>query len=274
MVTYLRYVGAVSILGALAFAAGPVAAREKEIFDAMLYLEKPDLSRCGIRTIHVVYEQFSGIKIAEGASTIYWADFEQAATGAARAAAEVVVLDIEALPAKPWSGLAAAVGTFRRKVPGKRLGVYGVLPPVRYWEVMRSNERRFGEREHAEIGQLAQEVDALFPSLYVHYEDIEGWQRFARETIRRAQQYRKAVFPFVWPQFHPGNKTRGLDFLPAHMWRVVVETVLNEAEGMVLWGGWRDKNEQRLKWDERAEWWAVTAEILRRRGWEACAGGK
>ena len=121
---------------------------------------------------------------------------------------------------------------------------------------------------------MAQEVDALFPSLYVHYEDIEGWQRFARETIRRAQQYRKAVFPFVWPQFHPGNKTRGLDFWPAHMWRVVVETVLNEAEGMVLWGGWRDKNEQRLKWDERAEWWAVTAEILRRRGWEACAGGK
>lgn len=46
--------------------------------------------------------------------------------------------------------------------------------------------------------------------------------------------------------------------LDADVWETIVRTVLEEADGLVLWGGWKvTAPAGPLPWDENALWWVT-----------------
>lgn len=117
---------------------------------------------------------------------------------------------------------------------------------------------------------LIPKTDALCPSIYVYYGDngngqqIERWRQFAIETIKEARRIApdQPVYPFVWPQFHGGGGVQGYPFIPKAYWRVVLETMREHADGVVLWGGYDFERGGQLEWNESADWVTVTREVL------------
>ena len=126
--------------------------------------------------------------------------------------------------------------------------------------------------EHSNVTRdvLVPHVDALCPTIYTFYEDngsgnqIEYWRNFAIETIKEARRIapEKPVYPFIWPQFHAGGGVQGFPFIPDAYWRVIIETMKEHADGVVIWGGWDFDNGGQLPWDESASWVAITREVF------------
>lgn len=235
------------------------------VMEAMLYEAKPDGLGCNIEYLHVVYEHASGVRVAPGALVVEEGAFRNAVGRARKSRAEIIVLDIENVPMRSWTTLARIVELFRGELPDRRIGLYATIPPLGYWDVVVDRPVMRSPDEEKEIDVLARTVDATFPSLYVHYADVGGWIKYAKTVLRVARTYGKPVYPFIWPQYHDGNKELGRMFVNSNIWKAVLETVVAEADGAVLWGGWRDREGRRMGWDPNAEWWLVTKEVLAQR---------
>ncbi|MDO9084545.1 MAG: hypothetical protein Q7U56_14825, partial [Humidesulfovibrio sp.] len=99
-------------------------------------------------------------------------------------------------------------------------------------------------------------VDIIFPSLYTFYDDPAGWKKYAIATIQEAKRYGKPVYPFLWYQYHDSNKLLGGKPIPAAIWRMQLETCLKYADGVVIWGGYKEL------WSEEAAWWQETKTFM------------
>lgn len=114
---------------------------------------------------------------------------------------------------------------------------------------------------------MAPFTDVWFPSLYFFYtRDLEpqniGWvTTYLIENINEAKRLRRVygrmespIYPYVWWMKH--DETRALD---ADVWETIVRTVLEHADGLVLWGGWKPPSQPSgpLPWDENAPWWVT-----------------
>ncbi len=266
-----------SVLTALAALplAGGARALGFRIHDATLYRGKPDLREFGVPPMPIVY---AGELWAAGESRAGLPRRERVEARIARLPPAVgdAVIDIEHWPLRVSdagdAGLAASIERYRTVLrwaraarPRLRLGLYGLLPLREYWGAL---DRAGGARRAAwdddnrRLAPLADSVDALYPSLYTFYEDVEGWVAYARANIEAARAIAngRPVLAFVWPQFHDSNRALGHAFLPAAYWRVQLETLQRHADGVVIWGGWG--RDGRLDWDAQAPWWRVTREFL------------
>lgn len=232
------------------------------MMEATLYEGKPEGLGCNIEYVHVVYEHISGVKVVPGTFVVDESTFRSAVERARGSDAAIVVLDIENVPQRPWATLADVIRLFKQELPDRHIGFYGIVPPLAYWNVLDDRPAGRSTEEEKEIETLARSVDATFPSLYVHYDDLDGWIKYAKEVLRVARTYGKPVYPFIWPQYHDGNKELGRTFVDTNMWKAVLETVIAEADGAVLWGGWRDREGRRMRWDPDADWWRVTKQVV------------
>ena len=104
---------------------------------------------------------------------------------------------------------------------------------------------------------FAPHVDAIFPSLYTFYEDQNGWETYARETLQAARQFNKPVYAFIWPKYHPSNKTLKGQYIPRECWRLELNTCRKYCDGVVIWNHEPEKN-----WDPAAPWWQETLAFL------------
>ena len=121
------------------------------------------------------------------------------------------------------------------------------------------------QAENDRLAPLAKDVDAFFPSLYTFYADRNGWVRYATAQINEARRYGggKPVFVFLAPQYHESNKILGGRFIEPKYWKLQLETASQQADGIVIWGGWKNGP---AEWDEAAPWWKATKEFLREKG--------
>lgn len=251
---------ALSLVAAVGTAAGAF-----ELWEATLYEARPPGLGCGIPRALVVYE---GQIAARWSETSLSFDRDALArvleAGDSDGSSALVIVDIESVPLSNVDALGAVVRLIKEKNRSSKVGVYDTVPKLGYWDVIRENKERGrrSEKEEKAEAMLASEVDILFPSLYVFYDDIENWGRYAQAKLHAARKFGKPVMPFVWPQYHDSNADLGRSFLPAVHWRRVLEIVFANAEGLVIWGGWRDRRGERLRWDPTAEWWAVTKNFI------------
>jgi len=168
----------------------------------------------------------------------------------------IVVLDIE-----NWTDPDQAVENFknvatwiRQENPNVQFGFYAEMPPRNYWAAQAGpGDPKWDEwQKRAEkYKEAAVLVDFVFPSLYCFYEDREGWVTYAKANIEMARMYGKPVLPFIWMQYHPGGP-RPLEPIEGDFFGLQVKTVLEHADGVVLWGGWGHS------WDPNAPWWQAT----------------
>jgi hypothetical protein len=135
------------------------------------------------------------------------------------------------------------------------------------WKWMSKNGRlKVGQ--DAETGRfipegLADKVDCVFPSLYAFYDNIEGWKNYARWNIKEARKYQKQVYPYIWPHYHNSNKEKNGQYLGDEYWEAIMETCMEHADGVVIWGGWKSE------FSQNNSWWDVTVKSMRKKfpGW-------
>jgi len=240
----------------------PAAERPFVVFDGLLYSGKPDTRVRGLVPITWVGDLW---RPAISKDSV---DEAQVRSIFARLSHShgFYYLDIENWPLDRSAGerqqsiakLTQVIDLARRTAPHARLGFYGVLPGITYWPLLR-HDQRYDEwlATNRQLDGLATHIDAVFPSLYTFYEDIEGWQSYARQTLTEARRYGKPVYAFLWPEFHDSTPRRG-EQIPVAYWRTELELCGEMADGVVLWGGWGQH------WQEDAAWWQESLSFIRR----------
>jgi hypothetical protein len=237
------------------------------VFDATLYKGKPNLMAFGLQPIIAgnnfwrpghstdnvddegVRQEFGHYRNSNG---LYYIDIEKwpiLFASPAERAASINKLD-------------RVLTLARSTAPKLRIGFYGVLPGTAYWPLVMRDARlqQWRDEDSTDLMPLAQKVDAVFPSLYTYYDDIEGWKTYARMTLEETRRFKKPVYAFLWPQFHDSNeKIRG-QYLPVGFWRAELELCYQMADGIVIWGGWT------ATWDEHADWWLETKAFMTAHG--------
>jgi len=238
--------------------AVPAAGRSGfRVFDGLLYLDKPDLQPLGLTPINWVGDFWrAGVPHDQ-------VDEEQvrALFVPLRASHGYYYLDIEnwdllgvneTTRQRNIGKLTQVIDLARATAPGLRIGFYGLLPGITYWPLQRHDD---AYQEWLMVNQqlvpLASHVDAIYPSLYTFYPDVEGWKNYARQTLRAARRYGKPVYAFLWPEFHDSTVLAG-QHVPTAYWRAELELCAQLADGIVLWGGWKQH------WNEHAPWWQET----------------
>lgn len=236
------------------------------VFDATLYLNKPALHEFGIEYLPSLSSFWRPYPPAADVPTVAMAKSAIGKDGIG--ATPDVFIDVEHWPLRGESSkvreslvkYVELLRMVRQELPGKRIGLYGMMPIRDYWRAIRakgSSSYREWQGENDRLGVLVKEVDALYPSLYTFYDDREGWQDYAIANLSEARRISqgKPIYAFLWPQYHDSNsKLRG-KALPRDFWRLQLEVIRDHADGVVIWGGWKNG---RMQWNNSMDWWRET----------------
>jgi hypothetical protein len=233
------------------------------VFDGLLYGGKPDLGALGMLPIRginppagVIHpsdvaddgQVRATLKTLHGYSGAVYLDYEIWPTFHASAAE--VSQNVEKLK--------QVVQIAHEAVPGARIGYYDVIPCSDYWGLVNNDQTKIKEWKdcNARMGDLAQGVDIVMPSLYTFYNDPHGWDIYAAALLQAARRYGKPVYAFLWPEFHVSNRFLKGQNIPANFWRHELEFCRTRADGIVIWGGYQKP------WDDQAAWWLETKAFL------------
>jgi hypothetical protein len=247
------------------------ASEQSQAFDArsaMRFANLPDLAPYGLKDVTVVYASELWPKKAKRADPDLSFIRSEAIPRVRRKATDLVVIDVEHWDLNGISADAvqrnvdryvAILEAFRTQLPTLRHGLYGMVPVRNYWTPVRgkSGDLAAWRSENKLLTPIANASDVIFPSLYTFYEDRDGWLEYAKANIVEARQYQRPVYPFLWPQYHKSWQPIDRDF-----WRLQLETVFNNADGMVIW----TPAKGRPRWNPEAPWWQETVQFLRTAG--------
>lgn len=156
--------------------------------------------------------------------------------------------------------LTAIAKWIRSEKPDLRFGFYGLMPITTYW----NRDENWRKRNNSLAG-VAQYVDYVLPDLYTYYPDRRGWMAHAEDSIAEARKYKKPVYAFLMPLYHPGGQM-GIEGqpIPGDYWRLQLETMYRLADGIVIWAWYPEKDWTSIASDtDPNNWWYQTVEFIR-----------
>jgi hypothetical protein len=275
--------------GASYLAASPkakAAASKRDtfgIYDSLLFIGKPDLSRYGLKRARTVYEHELGLPKPT--------PDEAAVRSKARAilaegvtAAVPVILDVEQYSVdvrldishiSPDTSTVDAnilklnqiINWFKDEAPMLQVGFFDVAAPVVGLPVTGQQpandaELAIWKKANSYLIPFATHVDALYPSLYTVETDPAKWVASAQQRISEAKRIGagKPVRPFVWPQYHDVMRPPlAGTYIDYDYWRFQLTTIRDAgASGIVFWGGYQ------TAWDHTQGWWHATLDFIAR----------
>lgn len=246
------------------------------VFDATLYKDKPSFAgHPGFRPITVIYEW--PLFLNDQSPTAM--PPEQRVRSIAKKfgeSSESAVLDIERWPLKgdpqtvktSVSKLLTVLSWIKAEAQNLKIGTYGTVPLPDYWRAIRGQgdkEYQAWQRDNDRLEELLPHMDALYPSIYTFYPDRKGWVTYAVAQIREARRKAngKPVYAFLWPQYHDqGQGVHAQLPIESDFWELQLNTMLTEADGIVIWGGWGEHGPD--PWNEEAPWWQATKRLMNR----------
>jgi len=145
-----------------------------------------------------------------------------------------------------------------------------------------------------ECKPLADELDFCCPYFYLNAEVVldpanktkgyywlehstDEWLHAMRMVLGACRShYNVPVYAWVWPEYYwPHWRFRQSQdqdtgeypyqliaqrLMPKHVWRRVVETAHDHADGLAIWGLAGSAPEYKIKWDESWPWWNMVRE--------------
>jgi hypothetical protein len=130
--------------------------------------------------------------------------------------------------------------------PDLEFGFYGLMPVRDYWTPVLNNPANVAAWKalNDQVGQIAEHVDLIFPSIYTFYDNMAGWKVYAEANLLEAVQHGKPVIPYMWAQYHDSNQALRGHRLPLEDWFEQLKFVaeFNEKhgtdliKGLVDWG--------------------------------------
>ncbi|HZL37965.1 MAG TPA: hypothetical protein VFC78_21795, partial [Tepidisphaeraceae bacterium] len=263
-------------------------ARPPRFFDALAHYGRPNSVALGLKPLFMVYEPSLWPRPPRDdgppAESLCRTFARQA--GLRR---EMVCIDIEKWPIdirvtpraqveQNLRKLAQIADWFHDERPDLRIGFYGIAPITDFWTpynyhtalrlkatspywASKEAEYTLGfegwQRSNDFVRErLGRHIDVLFPSLYQFYDDINGWDIYARANVAEADRYGKAVFPFIWFRYHPNTEALHNKLIPVDQWTRQLELTTRLSEGPVIWGGYKET------WDPNQPWWQATARFM------------
>jgi hypothetical protein len=255
-----------------------------ELYDSLLFIGKPDLSRYGLKRSRTIYQNE------------LWpakADYTTPNEAAIRSKADAVlaervtpavpiILDVEQYTTdvrldishiNPNTSAADAdirklgqiISWFKNEAPALKVGFFDVAPvvmglPVTGQQPANDSELATWETANSYLIPFTTHVDALYPSLYTSTTDREKWIASARRIISEAKRIGadKPVRPFVWPQYHDVMRhPLRLTYIDYDYWMLQLTTIRDAGvSGIVFWGGYK------TQWDGAQGWWRATLDFV------------
>ncbi|QSI32794.1 hypothetical protein GNX71_25760 [Variovorax sp. RKNM96] len=182
-----------------------------------------------------------------------------------------LVIDIERWPlytntenerSKNREKLIKVLDSIRAVRPGIKLGYYSLVPARVYFPLIdqtKGVQKQMWKKSNDQaLDDFVSHVDAIFPSLYTLYDDQDGWEKYAEQTLQDARRFGKPVYCYLWPQYHSSNQQLRGEYLSAKYWGLELETCYKYADGVVIWN-----HEPEKKWDPNVEWWQQTLKFLK-----------
>jgi hypothetical protein len=260
-----RAVGALLSLTLSPFVVGfrPDAAKGRfPVFDALLHRGKPPLEREGLVRMPAIaniwrpgvsHDDVDERGVIEAVTPL-------------PADTTHLYIDIENWPLFPADSTALdaslrkllhVVEIVRQHRPAIQFGFYGAPPASAYWPIMlHDHNYELWLETNRRMAPLAAAVDFLLPSFYTHYDDLQGWLRFAAAQLAEARRYGKPIYPFLLYLYSEYRSPLDGLPLPGSTWQVELEFCREHADGVVLWGGAGES------WSESAPWWQTTRKVL------------
>jgi hypothetical protein len=265
------------------------------VFDSIGMVDRPNLEEFGWKPIQLLTTSF------------FWGPTDnQSEPNLARIIAntqsldtnQLAVIDIEHWPtsgdpavvAESVRKLALVADTMHNVKPDLILGIYRMLPDRDYFTpVLHENntpEFQAWEAANAQLDELAEHVDVIFPSIYTFYPDYfadgsprlaerDRWVEYATENLLQARRYGKPVVAFNMPIYHGGGGTtdpsspdfRYWKFQPisGDFWKLILDTTYQYADSMAIFdsSSLAPFGEPLPRaWNEDLEWWAETQQFL------------
>jgi hypothetical protein len=229
------------------------------LFDGTLYQAKPDMEQLGVKPITVLYQASMWPAKSGDPHSVPDADVVRALALQASQSTGIAVVDIEqwqlagdpATVAQSLDKYQQTLQMFQQAAPSLQVGYYSVAPIRDYWSPIdgaQSPNYLAWQQQNNAVAPIAKQANALFPSAYTFYTDQAGWQKYAIAQIAEARRIGpgRPVYLFLWPQYDDGKGAQGGDYLPDAYWRMELETARKYADGVVIWGGWKQT------WDSNA----------------------
>jgi hypothetical protein len=266
-------------------AAGMHSGRDEtfDLYDSLLFIGKPNLSRYGFKLARTVYEnelwppKRSAIPNETAVRSKARAVLAEGVT-----AAVPVILDVEQYSVdvrldishiNPDTStvdsnilkLEQIIGWFKNEAPTLQVGFFDVAAPVDGLPVTgqapaNDAELAIWKRANSYLIQFVTHVDALYPSLYTSVTDQAKWVADARRCISEAKRIGagKAVRPFIWPQYHDVMRSPlAGTYIDYDYWMLQLTTIRDAgASGTIFWGGYQ------TPWDETQGWWHATLDFI------------
>ena len=93
--------------------------------------------------------------------------------------------------------------------------------------------------------------------MYTFNDDQSAWAKRAQASAAEARALGpgKAVYFYLWPQYHDGTPKQ-FQFIDGAYWKFQLETAYRYADGVVLW------SPSRYDWDDSTGWWTATQEFM------------
>jgi hypothetical protein len=254
-----------------------------DLYDSLLFVGKPDLSRYGLKRARTVYQNElwpskadyttpneaavrskAGAMLAEGitAAVPVMLDVEQYSVDV-RLDPSHIIPDTSTVDANVLK-LEQIIGWFKDEAPKLEIGFYDVAPlegfPVTGHQPANNTELATWETANSYLIPFVTHLDALYPSLYTFYTDPEKWVAFAQRYISEAKRIGrgKPVRPFIWPQYH--DVMRGPlagTYIDYDYWMLQLTTIRDAgASGIIFWGGYQ------TPWDDTQDWWHATLDFI------------
>jgi len=243
-----------------------------KIFDGTLYSLKPQLAEHGVQPLKILY---ASTLWPNKTSRVHVPDIsvvDKLVNDLKVNNTDILCLDIEHWNVNGDDKLLnigkyeKTIQLFRRGLKDVQIGYYGLVPERNYWASMKGNEDKkniIWKNTNLELADFAKSnLDVIYPSLYTFYTNQNDWKKYAVEHIKEAKKYGKPVYAFLWPLYHESNSWRGHEYIGDKYWRLQLETVLEHADGVVLWGGWDFKKNKPMVWDDNTKWWVETKNFI------------
>jgi hypothetical protein len=243
------------------------------VFDGTLYKGKPTAAQLGMKPITILYQAAMWPGKSDDPQSVPNADVVRALALKASQSGGIAVVDIEqwqltgdlAATAQSVDKYQQTLQMFQQAAPSLQVGFYSVAPIRDYWSpidgTLSSNYLAWQQQNNT-VTPIAQAANALFPSAYTFYTDQAGWKKYAIAQIAEARRIGpgKPVYLFLWPQYENGKSSTDAEYLTDDYWKMELETARQYADGVVIWGGWKQT------WDSNASWWLETQQFMTETG--------
>ncbi len=246
------------------------ASNDFRIFDAMNFKKKPDLTVYGLEEIKIIYSGELWHKNEDRVNTPRLSRLKKILNHSRTTKDGLLIFDVEHwkltgkdnLVEESINKYIEIINQARNINNNISYGYYGMVPIRDYWRAKQkkgNSKKNQWHKENDKLMRFADSVDALYPSIYTFYTDIDGWIKYAEANLIEAKRLAKGkpVYAFVMPFYHDSNKLRKGQLIDKNYWAVQLETIFCHADGIVIWSG------NSRTWSNDSDWWLETQKFIK-----------